>query len=124
MKRRNVIVPALVIVLVAFSLTGFNQSSYCKRSKTGYRAIKKKQNKVTNIDDAIDEVDRGFSEIDKVDMGKVKKEIEAAVKNIDTAKIKMEIDKSLRDVNFSQAKAEIEKAMKEIDSEKLKAKLQ
>ena len=76
--------------------------------------------KIRDLDDALNE----FNDVDlKVDMEKVNREIEKAMKEIDGAKIRMEVDKAMKEVDFEKIHREIEKEMKDIDGAKIRMEI-
>jgi chromosome segregation ATPase len=107
-------VVSLSVVLLSWG--GPKQQAPQKQDKHFTDTVPKKDKKIRDLDDAIDEMDK--AEL-KLNMEKVKAEIEKATKDIDAAKIKMEIDKAMKDVDMEKVKAEIEKAVKEIDAAKI-----
>jgi chromosome segregation ATPase len=125
MNKRFSIIPVLVIGLLTLSLTGFNQkSATAKQAAEDTIPTKNKERKIRNLDEAIDEVDRGFEELNKVNMEKIKREIEESMKNINTEKMKLEMDKAMREVDMAKMKVDLEKALKDVDSEKMKAEIE
>lgn len=125
MKRKNVIVPVLLMGLMAASFTGFNQQSItAKQMKEDTLPVKQGDKKIRDLDDAINEVDRGFDQLNKIDETRIKAQLDQAMKNLDAAKIQMEMDKAIKEIDMSKVKADLDKAMKEVNSEKMKAQIE
>jgi hypothetical protein len=110
------LVTCFSIALVAWAGQKQTPHQQVKQSFTDTIPKKSTDRKIRDLDDAIDELNK----VDlKVDMEKVKAEIEEAMKNVDMAKIQMEIDKAMKDVDMEKIKAEIEKATQSIDAAKI-----
>jgi hypothetical protein len=77
--------------------------------------------KIRDLDDVIDNLDA--TEL-KLNMEKVKTQIEEALKQIDMAKINIEMDKAMKEIDMAKMKTEMEKAMKEVDMEKIKDQIE
>ena len=90
---------------------------------------KKKDNRdkqVRDLDDVLDELDNAQIQIDKelkLDMEKLKKELEAAFKNIDMDKIKLDIERGMKEIDFNKIQIEIENSLAKIDMDKIKLEL-
>ncbi len=77
--------------------------------------IPKKEKKIRDLDDALDELN---SVQLQVDMEKIRKEITEAMSKIDKDKIRLEVEKAIKEVDMDKIKAELEK-VKEVDMKKL-----
>ncbi len=83
--------------------------------------IPKKEKKVKDLDEVLNELDRADFQLD---LEKVQAEIAKAMKEFDGAKIRMEIDKAMKEVDMKAIQAEIAKAMKEVDLAKIQQEVQ
>ena len=85
-----------------------------------------REKKIRDLDDVLDELDNAQIQIDKelkLDMEKLKKELEAAFNKIDMDKIKLDIERSMKEIDFNKIQLEIENAMAKIDMDKIKLEL-
>ncbi len=134
------VVSALTIGLVAWKE---DQSANPKFNNSD--TVPRKEKKVRNLDDALEELDRGQAELEQslkkmekdfvvptppvppippVDMEKVMAEVQKALKAIEPEKLKMQIEQSLKEINTEEMKATLAQAMKEIDAKKINAEVQ
>jgi len=116
------VVACFSIALVAWA--GKKQSHQQKRTEQNANDTTpkvKSDKKIHDLDDAIDELDN--AEI-KLNLDKIKAEVQEAMKNIDMQKVKMDVEKAVKEVDMEKVKAEIDKAMKEVDMEKVKAEVE
>jgi len=82
--------------------------------------IPKKQKKIRDLDDVINEL----NDVDlKVNIESIKKEVSDAMKNIDKDKIRMEVDKAIREIDFEKIKTDVENSIAKIDWNKMKVEL-
>jgi hypothetical protein len=114
---------SLLIIIVTVGLVSWDHKQTPGRyqqaaNDTTPKKIQEK--KITDLDDALDELNNGEW---KQDMEKAMKEMKEAWKNIDGDKIRMDIEKAMKDVDFNKIKEQINSAMKEVDFSKLQAEL-
>ena len=115
------VVACFSIALVAWA--GKKQSHQQKRTEQNANDTTpkvKSDKKIHDLDDAIDELDN--AEI-KLNLDKIKAEVQEAMKNIDMQKVKMDVEKAVKEVDMEKVKAEVEKATKEIDAAKIEQKV-
>lgn len=82
--------------------------------------IPKKEKKVRDLDDVLDNLDA--IEL-KVDMEKIQKEITEAMKKVDMEKIRMEVQNAIKEVDMEKIKREVETSLAKVDWDKIKAEL-
>ena len=116
-----ILVACFPIALIAWGGQKQTHQQKAVQSFTDTVPKNKVDKKIRDLDDALDELDH--AEL-KLNMEKVKTQIEAAMKQIDMAKIQMNIDKAMKEVDMEKIKAEIEKATKEIDAAKIEKEIQ
>ncbi|MBD0332836.1 MAG: hypothetical protein ICV66_09280 [Chitinophagaceae bacterium] len=116
----------LIVFLLIFSLTAWNQTNSTQRPGSDTIPTKK----IKDIDDAVRELEKATMEINKTDWDKIQREVNEAMKKIDMAKMKLEVEKQLKEVDVQKIRADVEKAMKEmevkmkeIDVNKIKAEV-
>jgi hypothetical protein len=79
-----------------------------------------REKKIRDLDDVLEELNN----VDlKVNIEKVQKEIEEAMKRIDGDKIKMEIEKALKEVDMDKIRKEVEESIAKVDFDKIKAEI-
>jgi hypothetical protein len=83
--------------------------------------IPKKEKKVRDLDDVLDELNMADLQIN---MEKIQKEIELAMSKIDKDKIRFEIDKAMKEIDFEKIKKEVETSLAKVDWDKLKAEME
>jgi len=99
--------------------------------------IPKKEKKIRDLDDVIDELNGVDLKIDmeklqrelkesmkKIDAQKIQLDIEKAMREIDFEKIKREIDQSLAKIDFANIEKEMARALKEVDAAKIQKEVQ
>ncbi len=77
-----------------------------------------------NMEQVQKEIAKAMKEIEKVDMGKIKMEMDKAMKEVDMEKIKSEVDKAIKEVDMEKIKREVEESVSKIDWDKMKAELE
>jgi hypothetical protein len=100
---------------------------------------KKKERKVRNLDEALEELDRANVEINieklNVELAEIgpqvekeirnaKIEVEKALKEVDMEKINEEINASLKDIDWKEIKEEVDASVSKIDWKKIKKELE
>lgn len=109
-------------VLLTGSAIAWQQGPAKTRSAT-LDTVPDRSRSVRNIDEALEEVERGRRELEKsireVDLDKVQREVQEAMKDLkkDMDKMQRELKTSLAELNEEKIGAEIEKALKEVDRE-------
>ena len=104
----------------------FSPNTDLQKTDTVPKKKDSREKQIRDLDDVLDEFDNVQIQIDKelkLDMEKLKKEIEASFKKIDMDKIRSEIERSLKEVDFNKIRLEIENSMAKIDMDKMKAEL-
>lgn len=135
-----IVVSIIMIGLVAWKEDGGADSRFNNTD-----TVPKKERKVRNLDDALQELDRGQAELEEsikkldkdfvvpvppiapipsIDVEKMKADIEKALKAVEPEKIKKEIEQSMKHINPEEIKATVAEAMKEIDAQKINAQVQ
>jgi hypothetical protein len=77
----------------------------------------KKDKNVRDLDEALDE-------LNKMDMEKIRKEFEAAMKELDMAKIKMDMEKAVKQFDMEKMQLELQNSIKKIDMDKINQQMQ
>jgi len=119
------------VVLLAswdFKNTGspFTDNGDQQKTDTVPKKKDSREKQIRDLDDVLDELDNAQVQIDKelkLDMEKLKKELEAAFKKVDLDKIKLDIERSLKEIDFNKIRLEIENSMAKIDMDKMKVEL-
>lgn len=106
---------------VAFISWGRDQRFDQLQVKTDHSdTIPKKERKVRDLDEVINELDRIDVEIH---LDKAMQEVNEALKQLNGEKMKLQIEKSLKDIELDKIKLEVDKAMKEVDFAKIEKEL-
>jgi copper chaperone CopZ len=113
----------ITIIAIAASMilstTAWNQSASPRQKNTKDTIPKKSEKKIRDLDEAIEELERGSMQLEKEmsakEWEKIEKEISQSIKEIDFDKIKVEVDKALKEVDVAKIQAEVEKSLKDID---------
>jgi hypothetical protein len=140
MKRnywlRSIALCAAVLGIVF--MVGAQQS---QSNKTKQTYIDTPRNKVKDIDQALQELDKARAELEKtlkdrnwekeitesmnrLDADKMKLQIEEALKEVDVAKIQAEMQKAMKDLDVEKMKADLQKALAEVDGDKIKLEIE
>lgn len=107
--------------------------------------IPDRNNKIRNVDEAIEELDRAQQELDKaqkdfskqrireeldkamqelqVAMTRLQDELKAAMKEVDSKKLQAEIQRNLSDAEAARVKAKVEEALAKVDFEKIQKEI-
>jgi hypothetical protein len=140
---RNLLIPlavAAVAITSVFVLSSWDlKNSYAAWNANDYDncdTIPKKEKKIRDLDDVLDELNA----VDfKMDMEKMQKELNESMKKLDMKKMQLDMEKAMRDVDFQKIQKEIEqsmkidfgnfekemaKAMKEFDATKIQKEMQ
>jgi hypothetical protein len=127
------LIPAVLIISFSVILVAWDfkhQSPQATHRQNDNDTVPKKNpdKKIRDLDEALDEIDN--AEL-KLNMDKIKsdverqiKEVEKAIKKTDFSRVKAEIDKAMKDVDVNKIKAEIDRSMKEFDVGKIKEQIE
>jgi len=104
------------------------------------KPVHPKEKKSTDLDDVLDELnhvefkiemekvqkelDEAMKELKEVDVNKIKLELEQSLKEVDMNKIKLELEKSLKEIDMAKIKADVENSMAKVDWDKIKKELE
>lgn len=124
-----------LVVLLAFSLTAWNQSAPAPHRTHTDTTPRKGDHKIKDIDEAIAELDKAMQHLDKevkkpippippIDMDKMKADIDQALKDLDPAKMKADMEKAMKDIDEAKLKTELQASMAKADFEKVRAELE
>jgi chromosome segregation ATPase len=107
---------AAVVITSAFVLSSWDiNNTYAPWNDDEYEncdTIPKKEKKIRDLDDVIDELnDADF----KIDMEKMQRELKESMKKFDAQKFQLDMEKAMREVDFEKIKREMEQAMSKID---------
>lgn len=83
--------------------------------------IPKKEKKIRDLDDVLDELNTVQFQ---VDMEKIRKEITEAMSKIDRDKIRLEVEKALKEVDIDKIRSEVETSLAKVDWAKIKAEIE
>jgi hypothetical protein len=116
---RNLRIPlvvAAVAITSVFVLSSWDfKNAYAAWNDNDYDGcdtIPKKEKKIRDLDDVIDELNA----VDfKMDMEKMQKELNESMKKIDIQKMQLDMQKAMHDVDFEKIQKEMEQSMAKID---------
>jgi len=116
---RNLRIPlavAAVAITSVFVLSSWDfKNTYAAWNDNDYDncdTIPKKEKKIRDLDDVLDELNG----VDfKMDMEKMQKELNESMKKLDMKKIQLDMEKAMRDVDFEKIQKEMEQSMAKID---------
>ena len=77
--------------------------------------------KIRNLDEALDELNKGEW---KQDLEKAMNELKESLKSIDGEKIKLQVEKALKEVDLSKLQQELKETMAKVDLNKMKDQLE
>lgn len=86
-----------------------------------------REKKIRDLDDVLEEIENAQAQLDKdlkLDMEKLKKELEETFKKLDMAKVKADMERGLKEIDMNKINAEIEASIAKIDWDKMKAELE
>lgn len=78
----------------------------------------RKRDKVRNIEEAIEEVERARKELSRtleVEMANMQKDLEISLRDIDAQKIKLEVEKSLKGLDMEKMQKELKESMEKME---------
>jgi hypothetical protein len=131
--------PAAILVTGFVITASAWQGQPLKTKHTKTDTVPGRNKKITNIDDALEQLDRSRSELDRFkeeDWKKIELQLKESLKNVqidaekmkmqmaeamDAVKMQAEIQKAMKDVDFEKIKSNLDIAMKQVDMEKIKA---
>jgi len=116
---RNLRIPLAVAAVAITSVVVFSswdfKNAYAAWDDNGYDncdTIPKKEKKIRDLDDVLDELNA----VDfKIDMEKMQKELTESMKKIDIQKMQFDMQKAMHDVDFEKIQKEMEQTMAKID---------
>jgi hypothetical protein len=109
---------ALLIACITLGLVSWDGKKAPGKHKQQFiDTIPQKEKKIRDLDDVLDELNNAEM---KVNMEKMQKELQEAMKNVDASKIKAELEKELAMVNVEKMKKELDASIAKIDAEKIK----
>jgi hypothetical protein len=123
---RNLRIPLAVAAVAITSVLVLSswdfKNTYAAWNDNGFHncdTIPKKEKKIRDLDDVLDELNG----VDfKMDMEKMQKELNESMKNLDMKKIQLDMEKAMRNVDFEKLQKEFDQSMAKIDFEKEMAK--
>ena len=118
--------PTLLVILALVVTAAAWQVQPGKSTRTTIDTVPDK-NKVKNIDDALEQLEKSQKELERTLQEKNwEKEMKDAMDkaNFDAEKMKMQIDEAVKQIDAKKIQDEVAKAMKEVDIQKMKADLQ
>ena len=129
MRRYNLLAGFVALcLLLTISGSAWNQSAKGQKATVSDTVPDKKERKIKDLDEAIEELDKAQIELElqlsKQDWSKIEKEIKDAMEKIDMTKVKIEMDKALKEADFEKMKVDLANSLKDLDTEKMKAEIQ
>lgn len=126
LKKIAPFVVAACILMVSMSLPG---TSHAQSTRPSADTVpQKKGQKITDLDEAIKELDKGLMDVErelkKQDWKKIEADVKASMKDLDMAKMEADLQKAMREIDVEKINAEVQKALKGLDVEKMKAEVQ
>jgi hypothetical protein len=121
--------PLVLLALATVVTVTAWQGKPAQSTQTKTDSIPDKNKKVRDIDEALQELEKGRIEVEKsikeIDFKNIDKEIREAMKGLelDTEKMKADIAAAMKEVDMTKIQADIQKAMKEIDMTKIKSEI-
>src|SRR3982751_2768186 len=86
------------------------------------------RNKIKDIDDALQELEKGKLEMEKsmkdIDWKAMEQNIRESMEKIDMSKIQLQVDKAMKEVDFQKIQADIQKSLKDVDFQKMQMNMQ
>jgi len=138
--------PLLVLATGLVLTVAFAQTTRTNEKRTTSDTVPTKHKKIRDLDEALQEIDRGevemqkaMSEIDhdkmeaeirkamkatEIDMAKIKEDVARAMKEVDQQKIELEVQKALKEVQSEKIQKEVQQALAKVDMEKVKAEVE
>jgi hypothetical protein len=115
---------AAVAITSVFVLSSWDfKNTYAAWNDNGYDncdTIPKKEKKIRDLDDVIDELNAANF---KMDMEKIQKELTESMKKIDMKKMQLDMEKVMREVDFQKIQKEMEQSMAKIDFSKMEQEM-
>lgn len=131
--KKTILLKSLPLLLIASGLVltvAFAQTNTGKQKAPTADTVPTKQKKIRDLDEALDEIDRAETEMQRsfkdVDQEKMEADIRKAMKEVDInmAKVKEDLAKSMKEFDKQKIQLEVQKAMQQIDAEKIKKEVQ
>jgi hypothetical protein len=123
--KKSIALPLAAGLVIAATAWQVHPGNTQHRTETD--TIPERNKRVKDIDDALDQLDKGQLQVEKsldaIDWKEIQKNISESMKQIDMAKIQMDIDKAMKEVDMKKIQANIDQAMKAVDMEKINANM-
>lgn len=117
-----------VVAAMILSVTAWNQSAAPNQKVLEDTVPTKKEKKIRNLDEVIEEIDRSALQLEKEMSGermeKMEKEIQASLKELNSEKFKEDMDKALKEVDIAKIKAEVDRSLNSIDMKEMQKNLE
>jgi len=119
LKTFGVATLAILLLVVAASF----QTAPAQARGAGQDTVPQK--KVRNVEDALEELERGRMEMEAslrdIDLSKIEKEISESMKQmkIDLEKMQVDLEKSMKELDAAKIDVQLDKAMKELDAARM-----
>jgi len=107
----------LVVGALTVTMIAWKEDRFAQTKNSTADTVPKKEKKVTNLDEAIKELDKAQIELER----SIK---EMPVPSFDNEKMQADMEKALKELNPEKLKLQVEEAMKKIDPEKMKAQIE
>ena len=124
--RRQLPLALLASGLVITAAAWQTRPARMEQAKTD--TVPDRHKKVRDIDDVLDELDRGKVEVEQslrnMDWSQMQADIKRSLKEIDGDKLKLQVEEALRSVDMVKIQADVQKELANIDMVKMKADLQ
>lgn len=114
------IIGIATLALVSWDRKQDQDKEYRQAHQSGDTIPGKKERKVRDLDEAIQELEA--VDIDR-ELEKAMKEVGKAMKELDLQKVELDVQRALQEVNFEKIKADVDKAMKEVDFKKIEQEI-
>ena len=130
------LIAGITLALVSWDFKQTPPRYYQPNNDTIPKTKTDREKKILDLDDVLDELNAEEFQINmekvhreltdamkKIDMGKMKLDMEKAMKEVDMEKIKREIDESMAKIDMKKIKAEMAEAMEEFDAAKIQQEI-
>jgi len=118
---------AAVAITSAFVLSSWDIQNTYAGPNDNYKTcdtIPKKEKKIRDLDDVIDELNAVDMKNFQIDMEKMQRELKESMKKFDAQKIQLDIEKAMREVDFEKIQKEIQQSMAKIDFSNMQKELE
>src|SRR6185503_1070414 len=101
-----------VLVLSSWDNNSATNAGYNDKGYHPTDTVPKKEKKIRDLDDVIDELNA----VDfKLDMEKMQRELKESMKNFDGQKIQLDMEKAMRGIDFQKMQKDFQESMSKID---------